>query len=123
MNTPAKCQCRSRIGYGYDGIRRAQYVQWYFRNRIERQALGIHAYGNVGRNVARIAKGFGMEIYAYDPYCKPEVIERDGVKVLTSVEDLYKNVRLFLCIFLLRKKLPNPLTPIFWGACPKTPSW
>lgn len=57
---------------------------------LKGKALGIHAYGNVGRNVARIAKGFGMEIYAYDPYCKPEVIERDGVKVLTSVEDLYK---------------------------------
>ena len=28
--------------------------------------LGIHAYGNVGRNVARIAKGFGMDIYAFD---------------------------------------------------------
>lgn len=51
--------------------------------------LGIHAYGNVGRNVARIAKGFGMEIYAYDPYCPAEVIEKDGVNVLNSVEELY----------------------------------
>lgn len=61
---------------------------------LKGKALGIHAYGNVGRNVARIAKGFGMEIYAYDPYCKPEVIERDGVKVLTSVEDLYKKCQI-----------------------------
>ena len=35
--------------------------------------LGIHAYGNVGRNVARIAKGFGMEIYAFDAFCPKEV--------------------------------------------------
>ena len=34
--------------------------------------LGIHAYGNVGRNVARIAKGIGMDIYAYDAYCPKE---------------------------------------------------
>ena len=34
--------------------------------------LGIHAYGNVGRNVARIAKGFGMEIYAFDAFCPSE---------------------------------------------------
>lgn len=61
---------------------------------LKGKSLGIHAYGNVGRNVARIAKGFGMEIYAYDPYCKPEVIERDGVKVLTSVEDLYKKCQI-----------------------------
>lgn len=51
--------------------------------------LGIHAYGNVGRNVARIAKGFGMEIYAYDAFCPAKVIEKDGVKALTSAEELY----------------------------------
>jgi D-3-phosphoglycerate dehydrogenase len=52
--------------------------------------LGIHAYGNVGRNVARIAKGFGMEIYAYDAFCPKEAIEKDGVKVVGSVEELYR---------------------------------
>ncbi len=51
--------------------------------------LGIHAYGNVGRNVARIAKGFGMEVYAFDPYCPAEVMEKDQVKHLSSVEELY----------------------------------
>ena len=52
--------------------------------------LGIHAYGNVGRNVARIAKGFGMELYAFDAYCPAEVIEKDGVKALSSAAELYK---------------------------------
>ena len=51
--------------------------------------LGIHAYGNVGRNVARIAKGFGMEIYAFDAFCPKEVIEKDGVKAVGSAEELY----------------------------------
>jgi D-3-phosphoglycerate dehydrogenase len=51
--------------------------------------LGIHAYGNVGRNVARIAKGFGMELYAYDAFCPADVIELDGVKAMSSVEELY----------------------------------
>jgi D-3-phosphoglycerate dehydrogenase len=51
--------------------------------------LGIHAYGNVGRNVARIAKGFGMDVYAYDAFVATEAIEQDGVKALASVEELY----------------------------------
>jgi D-3-phosphoglycerate dehydrogenase len=51
--------------------------------------LGIHAYGNVGRNVARIAGGFGMEVYAYDAFCPAKTIEQDGVKALSSVEELY----------------------------------
>lgn len=53
--------------------------------------LGIHAYGNVGRNVARVAKGFGMDVYAYDAFCPNEVIEKDGVKALNSVTELYTN--------------------------------
>ncbi|MDR2691710.1 MAG: 3-phosphoglycerate dehydrogenase [Dysgonamonadaceae bacterium] len=52
--------------------------------------LGVHAYGNVGRNVARIAKGFGMEICAYDAFYPAGDIEKDGVKALTSAEELYK---------------------------------
>ena len=51
--------------------------------------LGIHAYGNVGRNVARIAKGFGMDIYAYDAYCPDEVMVNEGVTPLKSAEELY----------------------------------
>lgn len=51
--------------------------------------LGIHAYGNVGRNVARIAKGFGMEVYAFDPFCPDEVMKNDQVVPLHTVEELY----------------------------------
>ena len=51
--------------------------------------LGIHAYGNVGHNVARIAKGFGMDIYAYDAYCPDEVMVAEGVTPLHSAEELY----------------------------------
>ena len=51
--------------------------------------LGIHAYGNVGRNVARIAKGFGMDIYAYDAFYPTDAIEKEGVKALNSAEELY----------------------------------
>lgn len=51
--------------------------------------LGIHAYGNVGRNVARIAKGFGMEVYAFDPYCPQEVMKAEGIIPITTVENLY----------------------------------
>ncbi|WP_293713043.1 NAD(P)-dependent oxidoreductase [uncultured Parabacteroides sp.] len=56
--------------------------------------LGILAYGNVGRNVARIAKGFGMDVYAYDAFCPVEVIEKDGVKAVASTADLFKNCQI-----------------------------
>ena len=51
--------------------------------------LGILAFGNVGRNVARIAKGFGMDVYAYDAFCPSEVIEAAGVKAVSNQEELF----------------------------------
>ena len=52
--------------------------------------LGILAYGNVGRNVARIAKGFGMEIYAYDQFVSAADIEKEGVKAVASRDALFE---------------------------------
>ena len=53
------------------------------------KTLGIHAYGYVGKNVARIAKGFGMDVYAFDPFISRDIIENDGVKWIGSAEELY----------------------------------
>lgn len=53
--------------------------------------LGILAFGNVGRNVARIAKGFGMDVYAYDAFCPKDVIEAAGVKAVGSQDALFEN--------------------------------
>lgn len=52
--------------------------------------LGILAFGNVGRNVARIAKGFGMDVYAYDAFCPKDVIEAAGVHATDSQDALFE---------------------------------
>lgn len=57
---------------------------------LKDKKLGILAFGNVGRNVARIAKGFGMDVYAFDAYCPKDVIEQAGVKAVDSQEELFK---------------------------------
>lgn len=57
---------------------------------LKGKTLGLHAYGNVAKNVARIAKCFGMTIYAFDPFCPKEVIEKDGVIAVESVDKLYE---------------------------------
>lgn len=51
--------------------------------------LGLLAFGNVGRNVARIAKGFGMDVYAYDTFCPANVIEEAGVHAVPNQEALF----------------------------------
>lgn len=57
---------------------------------LKGKKLGILAFGNVGRNVARIAKGFGMDVYAYDAFCPKDVIEESGVHAVGSQDDLFK---------------------------------
>ncbi|HBS88630.1 MAG: 3-phosphoglycerate dehydrogenase [Bacteroidetes bacterium GWF2_38_335] len=56
---------------------------------LKEKTLGIHAYGNVGKLVADIAKGFGMKIYAYDPFIPEDKIKKDNVTPVSSVEELY----------------------------------
>ncbi len=53
------------------------------------KTIGLQAFGNVGRYVAEIAKGFGMDVYTYDPYVTDDVIKAAGVKVCKSPEELY----------------------------------
>lgn len=69
------------------------YVRGFFNGKsgfeLMGKKLGIHAYGYVGKNVARIAKGFGMDVYAYDPFVPSEVMLKDGVKWVGTVEELY----------------------------------
>ena len=59
-------------------------------SELKGKTLGIQAFGQVGRNVARIAKGFGMEVSALDPYCPDSVMEEASVRPVHSVEELYK---------------------------------
>lgn len=56
---------------------------------LKDKKLGIHAFGQVGRNVARIAKGFGMEVSALDPYCPDEVMVAAGVTPVKDIDELY----------------------------------
>ena len=59
-------------------------------SELKGKKLGILAFGNVGRNVARVAKGFGMEVHAFDAFCPADVIEAAGVHAVKSQNELFK---------------------------------
>ncbi len=58
-------------------------------SELRGKTIGIHAFGNVGKYVAGIAKGFGMDVYAFDPFVAEADIVKYGVKVCKSVNELY----------------------------------
>ncbi|HCE47575.1 MAG TPA: 3-phosphoglycerate dehydrogenase [Prevotellaceae bacterium] len=57
---------------------------------LKGKTLGLLAFGNVGRNVARIAKGFGMKVQAFDAYCPAEAIEAADVKSIETQGELFR---------------------------------
>lgn len=58
-------------------------------SELRGKTIGIHAFGNVGKYVAEIAKGFGMDINAYDPFVNEDEIKIRGAKVCRNTEELY----------------------------------
>ena len=90
MNTPGQnSNAVAELAFGMMVMAVRNFYNGTSGTELKGKKLGIHAYGNVGRNVARIAKGFGMEIYAFDAFCPAPVIEADGVKPVASPEELY----------------------------------
>ena len=60
-------------------------------SELKDKRLGIYAFGQVGRNVARIAKGFGMKISALDKFVADEVMEAEGVSPVHEVDALFSD--------------------------------
>lgn len=91
MNTPGQnSNAVAELAFGLMVYAVRNFYNGTSGTELKGKRLGIHAFGNVGRNVARIAKGFDMEVYAYDAFCPAEVIEKEGVKAVDSAEALYE---------------------------------
>lgn len=92
MNTPGQnSNAVAELAFGLMVYAVRNFFNGTSGTELKGKTLGIHAFGNVGRNVARIAKGFGMNVLAFDAYCPAEVIRQAGVKPVETVEELYRN--------------------------------
>lgn len=91
MNTPGQnSNAVAELAFGLMVMAVRNFYNGTSGSELKGKKLGIHAFGNVGRNVARIAKGFGMGIFAYDAFCPKEAIAEAGVTPVDSAEQLYE---------------------------------
>lgn len=88
-------------------------------SELKGKKLGLLAFGNVGRNVARIAGGFGMEVYAYDAYCPKEVIEKAGVKAVDSQDALFEQCDIVSLHIPATAETKNSINAALVGKLPK----
>lgn len=58
-------------------------------SELRGKTLGLHAFGNVGKYMAEIAKGFGMVVFAFDPFVNEDVMKGAGIKACKNTEELY----------------------------------
>jgi D-3-phosphoglycerate dehydrogenase len=119
MNTPGQnANAVAELAFGMMVYAVRNFFDGTSGTELKDKKLGIHAYGNVGRNVARIAKGFGMDIYAYDAYCPSATIEKDGVKALHSAEELYETCQFISLHIPATAETKNSIN---YGILSKTP--
>ena len=91
MNTPGQnSNAVAELVFGMMVMAARNFYNGKSGTELMGKKLGILAFGNVGRNVSRIAKGFGMEVMAYDAYCPKEVIEAAGVEAADSQDQLFE---------------------------------
>ena len=86
---------------------------------LKGKKLGIHAFGNVGRNGARIAQGFGMDVYAYDAYCPDEAMKAANVTPVHSAEELYKTCDIVSLHIPATDETKNSINRALVGLMPK----
>jgi D-3-phosphoglycerate dehydrogenase len=120
MNTPGQnSNAVAELAFGMMVMAVRNFYNGTSGTELYGKKLGIHAYGNVGRNVARIAKGFGMELYAYDAFCPKEVIEADGVKAVGSAEELYATCNVVSLHIPATAETKNSIGKALVGSMPK----
>ncbi len=68
--------------------------QAFIGTELRGKTLGIIGIGRVGREVARIARGFGMHTFAYDPYVAEEAVRARGATKLETLEDLLERAEI-----------------------------
>lgn len=90
MNTPGQnSNAVAELVFGMTIMVMRNYFDGTSGSELKGKSLGIHAFGQVGRNVARIAKGIGMDVYAFDPYCPDEAMVEAGVIPVHDINELY----------------------------------
>ena len=91
MNTPGQnSNAVAELALGMMLFMARNHFQPGTGTELKGKTLGIQAYGNVGRLVAQLAKGFGMDVLAFDPFVPADKMVAEGITPVTDLKELYR---------------------------------
>jgi D-3-phosphoglycerate dehydrogenase / 2-oxoglutarate reductase len=62
-------------------------------SELRGKTLGLHGFGNVGKYVSDIARGFGMDVFSYDPFVSERIMKNNASKQCINLSELYSKCR------------------------------
>lgn len=79
----------------YESVKEARNGNYSIRNKgasieIRGKILGIIGYGNIGKNVAQMARGIGLSVIVYDPFLANRKEKVEGVEIVSDIYDIYR---------------------------------
>lgn len=94
MNTPGQnANAVAELVFGMMVMHARDFYSGKSGSELRGKTLGVHAIGNIGRLVVALGKGFGMDVYGFDPFLSKEQVEATGAKYCASVEELYSKAQ------------------------------
>jgi D-3-phosphoglycerate dehydrogenase len=120
MNTPGQnSNAVAELVFGMLILLNRNFYDGSTGSELRDKTLGIHAYGYIGRFVAKIAKGFGMEVHAFDPFVDKAFMDADGVIFESKVEDLYSKCQYISLHLPANEKTKNSINLPLLSKMPK----
>jgi D-3-phosphoglycerate dehydrogenase len=77
--------------------------------KIAGSTMGLVAFGNIARAVARRAQGFGMRVITSDPYVSPDAMREAGVEPV-EIDEVFRQADVVSCHVPLLKSTHRMIT-------------